>query len=737
MQRNPQWQQTLLRRIPEEKFQNIAFALLAAAVMLVTLFGGGEIGLSDNGDFSRVLRGSSLYFTETNKSFVYVGRYGIDLHGDSLLSNLGHILFSADGVANYPSIQLVVVRLTVAANLLWNALSGSPLATYRLWTLGVTYVLLYSFALYFLFRQIRLKKPWWTCLAKLITLFVLCDVGYVAYFNSFYGEPLQIIGLVFCAGFGLQILREEQPRATVAIQLALSGLLYGWSKFANIPVGILLILSLEAVVWLKARRKTAILAGVLAVAVLAGVYFALPAWMNRDTNFNAVFFGVVQDVDQETAQAYLSDLGLDEGMAKYAGNNAYVSGIKAQFAADGYEAEFYTTVSKVSLLRFYLTHPAYLGENIQLSLENAGMIRPFYLSNHDNTYPRFTLSHRFSLWSNLRAWLGFDTIAGNAALLLGGLALLLVFLRRRKPVCALACGTLAGIWLYLLAIPYISNGSGDLAKHMFAFVQVADLLFLAILLSALGGVKTTWPRQALLAGVSLCLLIAPIGTAWQNAALCRRPADALQEGGFIQLGTQNGRPIIWLIAGMDDDGTATLLCMQTVGEQPFSQENTNLWLESDLRQWLNRDFLQNFSLGEKELLIATRHPVLLSIGYRELATAGTHDFYCSHLPTQVGAGYGRSYQTTATDMVSLPDADFIMALTEEGFSLAGEEPYWLLAPYYNNGNMVRCVYPDGYVYFQDAQEPLGVRPVVYVQLAAVEAAGGSGTLADPFILDIP
>ena len=159
MQRNPQWQQTLLRRIPEEKFQNIAFALLAAAVMLVTLFGGGEIGLSDNGDFSRVLRGSSLYFTETNKSFVYVGRYGIELHGDSLLSNLGHILFSADGVANYPSIQLVVVRLTVAANLLWNAISGSPLATYRLWTLGVTYVLLYSFALYFLFRQIRLKKP--------------------------------------------------------------------------------------------------------------------------------------------------------------------------------------------------------------------------------------------------------------------------------------------------------------------------------------------------------------------------------------------------------------------------------------------------------------------------------------------------------------------------------------------------------------------------------------------------
>ena len=138
------------------------------------------------------------------------------------------------------------------------------------------------------------------------------------------------------------------------------------------------------------------------------------------------------------------------------------------------------------------------------------MIRPFYLSNHDNTYPRFTLSHRFSLWSNLRAWLGFDTIAGNAALLLGGLALLLVFLRRRKPVCALACGTLAGIWLYLLAIPYISNGSGDLAKHMFAFAQVADLLFLAILLSALGGVKTTWPRQALLAGVAFACWLPPL-----------------------------------------------------------------------------------------------------------------------------------------------------------------------------------------------------------------------------------
>ena len=65
-------------------------------------------------------------------------------------------------------------------------------------------------ALLALFSSFRLPRVWADLGAKSLVLLVFCDVGYTAYFHSFYGEPLQTVGLLLMAAFGLRtVLRSE------------------------------------------------------------------------------------------------------------------------------------------------------------------------------------------------------------------------------------------------------------------------------------------------------------------------------------------------------------------------------------------------------------------------------------------------------------------------------------------------------------------------------------------------
>ena len=95
------------------RWGSLLLTLAAFATTAATLFAGDGIGLSDNGDFYRVMTASSLEQAVEDRSFRYVDTFRIRLEEDSALGNLSRILFSPEGVADYPSIQLLPVRLSV------------------------------------------------------------------------------------------------------------------------------------------------------------------------------------------------------------------------------------------------------------------------------------------------------------------------------------------------------------------------------------------------------------------------------------------------------------------------------------------------------------------------------------------------------------------------------------------------------------------------------------------------
>ncbi len=712
----------------------LLFGALALAAVLCVLFAGEEIGMSNNGDFNRVMAACSLRYGQRLPTFTYADTYVIELEQDSAVKNVAAILFGAEGLDRYPSIHVLAVRLSVLANLVLNKLAGWEISTYHIGVLGAMYALLYAGGIGFLLSQFQLRRLWQDVLIKLIALIVLCDVGYVAYFNSFYGEGLEHIALIWCAAMLVRILTRA-PTVWDGVWCAACAVLYGWSKFFNVPLAILFVLVMEGIVFSRTEKKRALVSGAAALAVLLGVWSAVPGWMDKETNYNAVFYGVVRDLDVQTAEGYLTDMGLPPELADWRDTNYYLDGVVSSLEERGLLDEA-LSVGKFDLLRFYLTHPGRLWHQAKLTANHCGMIRPFYMANYGDGYPLMTYSYRMSLWSRLRDWLALDTLAGNLHTVAAFAAAAAAAWRRRTKPLRLILPLLAllGALAFAFLMPVILNGEGDFAKHMFAYQELLDLMLLATLALALdrAGKGRQGGLVCPLAGAALAVLLVIPPAAGQIADTLRaaRPHTALEEGAYVTLGSYRGQPLTWL-AAEEDGGRLTLLCTDETIQMAFDASGDNDWRSSTSRAWLNGAFLDGFSDSERALLLTQENTLLLADRFRGEASSGDLDFACSHIAPLADRGYDRAYRVEASDVVTLPDIDLAAQLAREGRDIAGTS-YWLEAPYCRTENLARYVAQDGHIYFGPVEVARVIRPVIQIEVQA--PGSGCGSRSDPFVL---
>lgn len=712
----------------------LLFGALALVIVLCVLFAGDDIGMSNNGDFSRVMAASSLGYGEQLPTYTYADTFVIELEQDSAVRNITSILFGTEGLGHYPSIHVLVVRLSVLVNLVLNKIAGWEISTYHIGVLGALYALLYAVGIGFLLSQFRLRRLWQDVLVKIIALIVLCDVGYVAYFNSFYGEGPEHIALIFCAAMLVRILTRK-PTVWDGVWCAVTAALYGWSKFFNIPLAILFVLVMEGIVLVRTRKKHALISGAAALAVLLAVWLAVPGWMDIETNYNAVFFGVVRNVDVQTAEEYLTDLGLPPELADYRDTNYYLDGVVSSLEERGLLDEA-RSIGKFDLLKFYLTHPGRLWHQAKLTANHCGMIRPFYMANYGSGYPLMTYSYRMSLWSQLRDWLALDTLAGNLLAIAAFVAAAVVAWRKKtKPLrLILPLIALLGGLAFNFLMPVILNGEGDFAKHMFAYQELLDLILLATLALALdrAGKGRQGGLVCPLAGAALAvvLIIPPAAGQIYDIWQASRSHTAVEEGSYITLGSYQGQPLTWL-AVEESEGRLTLLCVDETIQMAFDTSGSNDWRSSTSRTWLNGAFLEGFSDSERNLLLTQENTVLLANRFRGDSTFGDLEFSCSHIAPLADRCYDRAYQVELSDVVTLPDIDLVAQLARDGRDVAGTS-YWLEAPYCRTDNLARYVAQDGHIYFGPTEVARVIRPVI--QIESQDVLSGSGRRSDPFVL---
>jgi hypothetical protein len=384
--------------------------------------------------------------------------------------------------------------------------------------------------------------------------------------------------------------------------------------------------------------------------------------------------------------------------------------------------------------------------NIKMSIAHAGLIRPWYLSNYGDDFERLAWSGRFSAWSQLRVHMGFDTIPMNISLwvsfALGCLAMLCAYLKdwRKWLVLVLILAVMCA-GAYSLVVPTVADGEADLGKHMFGYVQFADMAFIVVvmcLLSALDvyldgrkgkateeAAESAGDAAAVANREPLFVRFAPVGIAgllvlsMMPAIFAGRFAAAdvadigdAKVGDVVYLGNYNGEALRWLVVG-ETARTRILVAEKNVTEMAFDGGGGNHWADSSIRAWLNGDFFDTaFDDGEAGLVVESPHYLVLSRKNKELAQMGDREFYAFHIPAYAFRGTERAYRVGVSDKVRLPDAGVMTSIIDMGRRIEGG--YWLGIPYFGNGEMVRYVSKDGYVLMKDAKHPLGVRPVIEV-----------------------
>lgn len=659
------------------------FALI---LILVTLFSGRDVALTNNGDYRRVIKLSSLDYNAFGELKIL---YSTE---ESVLTNTFNILFTPKNIVSYPSTQLIPVRLSVALSFIINTLTGIPQDTYNISSLGIMLSILYALALSFTLSKIRIKNKYlyWGIIS--VILFMMCDIGYVSYFNSLYGEGFQHI--LFIALFGFILTAINRPLGiSEIISAAFVLLLYGLSKFFNIPIAILIALTL---VLLSLKHKPAkkelfvtITALLTSTVCLISAITLLPNWISKQTNYNSVFHGILKDCTDEEAKDYLDDLGLDPNLYILKNTHSYVSDFDE--IGQKYDIAPAKEISQLKLMMFYASHPRLTLSKMKDIAMHSGMLRNIFFLDADYMNDSF----RLTLWSKIREKTDMNTIYLNFSIIIMFLALIYVKMSKHKlPVYIKISIPLIAVMAfgYSFIVPYASNGEADLAKHMYLFAELIDIAIISVILLSLNSTRRVKTASLILFAVFFATGLIP-----------HKTPQIARMGGYE-----------WFV--IDENNTyKTLFATEAVAYLKYHSSNDNNYRTSDIHKWLNESFINNFSEEERAQLYTKDEQMLLSVGYKSDAVSGNRDFYCAPYPENTASNYETAYKEIIPASIFLPTTKHITMMAEKGYKTSLNTNYWLSTPYFNNSEKARYVHTDGLVYFEYTTEEMAIRPIIYVK----------------------
>lgn len=678
----------------------IAGAIIVFVLSFLVLYAGDNVGLSDNGDFRRVLIVNNMeYEDETNHYYLFKQDYRMKVEGETFTEKIKYLCSTNEEEDIYSSPQFIIIKASKVMNFIANTVFVKDEEHYNIAYLAFIYILMLSLAAFGIFTFFADESRKLKIAVFVLFVFMFCDAGYLLYFNSLYGEPLQYVSVMMLIALGL--LMYKRPTIPKVACFFVSLYFFAGSKLANVPYSV--IVSLLALSFAFLRKGRAYKIGVAVCALLAAVcignlYMSIPEWMHYDTTYQSVFFGAVKE--SETPEKDLKQLGIDEKYLPLVNTNAYMN--KDEYPIDittpEFKSDFYDKVSKANVVFFYMRHPVRFVKKLAFSIENASSLRPLNTGTsktilmHDTT--------RFSVWSNIRIATKFlynPYIVFIIAIIMTAYVVLVnVYLVKSKRqtdekrlymIMALYV-LIVGLWINM-CVPVIGNGEADIMKHMFLFTHFMDVLFAAIIM----GIVSMKRRNKIISLAALGVII------------CALQIDKPLE--TVEFGTYNGEPVKWEVMEKEPDGTMTLVTKNCVAESAFDDEN-NMWETSGLRMWLNSDFIKEFTVEELASIVPSQNEVMLTYNDRGLAVSGDHTHYWCATRAEVDDLSETAYKYYVDDIIYIPTLDMMKKIDVNG-------SFWILCPYGYNDKMQRYMKNDGFVLHTTVDNAQGVRAAVRIR----------------------
>lgn len=455
------------------------FPVLAAVVAAYVLFLPPEPGVADQGDFQRIMDIVGLQETESTlaspetRFFLYV-KAEYDMTPGNLLRFVGIIPSSS---MIYP-ILLAKVICKIAG-----------LTHFYTGILAAVYATLYITALWMCLKGMGIRRSPVFIFTMALILVVMLDGNYLVWFNSLYGEPMMILGLLLFSASALYAINMEQPGLKGFIPLAMSSFLFMGSKLQCIT-------ALPFIAWIIIRiarksfkphlagLKTA-LPVILLLFYTVGIYWQQDKTCGMDTKYNAVFYGILKN--SEDPQKDLEALGLSGDLAVEAGKHAYLPHneyVRYVPWSPLTQKEFNEKISNLKLIRFYLMNPQRLIAGLEYTASQSFQTASFLGKYKKNDVPGYTYAfNRFTFWSDLRSnalpkKLWFITLVYLAVF-----SVSFIEYKRRAEDKTIRLKiellwVILAIGVFQFPMPFVGNGEADTAKQLFLFNFTFDILII-------------------------------------------------------------------------------------------------------------------------------------------------------------------------------------------------------------------------------------------------------------------
>ncbi|MEP7337573.1 MAG: hypothetical protein ABI977_07490 [Acidobacteriota bacterium] len=443
--------------------------LLVGLLVAVQLFWPPMIGLASNGDFERLMHWGKFEYVTIDSQEKYFNWVNRDFRITQSPWTAWH---------GFGSSEVIFVKLS--------AIVGSLLIRgdqFDLRVIGVIHLLAFVAGLWLLMRGWRIAMRLSPLYLLPGILLIFCDIGYTAYFNSFYSEPASLIFLLAMVGAGLAITPLEHRRLGLVLFFLSAGLFIAAKpqNFALIPP-LLLFCARLFQLYRKSHQRAVTVAFALALVAAPVALSLIAPWYTNNGRYQSTFYGILKDSPDPAGD--LRDLGLDPKFAVLAGTTIFHSNLPLDIKSQEFQERFYRRINHFKIVRFYLTHPHRFLAKLKLTAQHGYSLR-LNLGNYEKAsgLPARAESHRWSLWSDFkhRYWpkpLWF--FAGYCGLLL---VAILKGYRRSSPPGRCWREFCLMLWLMMLAgfvTPILGDGESDLMKHLFLFNALFDLSVLLL-----------------------------------------------------------------------------------------------------------------------------------------------------------------------------------------------------------------------------------------------------------------
>ncbi|AWV35605.1 hypothetical protein [Paenibacillus odorifer] len=441
--------------------------LAGCGIIIYLLFVGPFIGVADNGDFLRMMNTIGLNYYDTAASYA-----------DQFFS-FSHSRFAYEDLFRgfYPSSQIFIV---LVPRLIGGLIHGT---FFDVRLLGAVYGLLLLAATWLLVKYNARGSYVTGLLLGAAILFVFYDIGYVAYFNSLFGEPVSMVFMLLTFALGLRLTSQEKPTTKGLTLFFIAILFLVTSKIQNAPIGIAFALIFLRFMMLDGEgkwRKLALRFSIAIFLVSIVLYVAAPKDLKHINLYQTVFFGILNE--SPDVKGDLQDLGLPERLEVLAGTNYFQTDTVIKQDDPSLVPDFYDRVSHKDVLFFYLKHPDRLIDNMKYAASNSMAIRPYYLGNYEKSEnkPAGALSYTYSAWSQFKNKYIPHTLGFLSVFYLVYFAGALFQYFRSRDIRGKIAGELLmllgliGIFSFL--VPILGDGRADIGKHLFLFNVCFDMM---------------------------------------------------------------------------------------------------------------------------------------------------------------------------------------------------------------------------------------------------------------------